>query len=265
MAEAVFQISGLEFAYGELTVLDGLDFRVEAGRFHGVLGPNGCGKSTLLDLMSACRRPRAGSLRFMGSELERLSRPRLAASLALVPQDFSLHFPFTVREVVLMGRHPHIPRFASPSARDRAAVEQAMAELEVTHLAGKLVTEISGGEKQRVALARALAQDAPVLLLDEPTSSLDVNHSLAVLSNLERRVRQAGATVVAVMHDINLAAAYCDDLLLLKNGKAHFAGPAAQALTPENLWAVFGVRARVSWDEYAGARVVTLRKPGGEA
>lgn len=265
MLEPMFHISGLQFAYGAWPVLYGLDFMVEPGRFYGVLGPNGSGKSTLLDLMCAARQPHGGRLRFQGQEVSRIAKGRLAAGLALVPQDLSLHFPFSVREVVLMGRHPHIPRFASPSLQDQEAVDRAMAEMEINHLAEKKVTELSGGEKQRTALARGLAQDAPVMLLDEPTSSLDVNHSLAVLGILERRVQEQGATVIAVMHDINLAAAFCDHLLLLKDGKDFFAGPAADALTPENLWQVFGVRARVAWDDYAGSRVVTLQKPGGAA
>lgn len=261
MAEAVFEISGLAFAYGPLPVLRGFDLTVEGGHFHGVLGPNGSGKSTLLDLMTATRRPDAGSVRFLGREVSAVAPARLATRLALAPQDYAMHFPFTVREVVAMGRHPHIPRFASPRAEDLAAVERAMDEMEVAGLAHKQVTALSGGEKQRVALARTLAQDTPVILLDEPTASLDVNHSLAVLRGLEQRVREQGRTVVAVMHDIGLAAAFCDRMVLIKQGRAHAAGPTDQVLNARAIQEVYGVEARVAFDDFAGCRVVTLRKP----
>lgn len=260
MAEAVFHISGLEFAYGPQVVLRGLELEIRPGCFYGIVGRNGCGKTTLLDLMTGVRRPTAGSIRLWGRELGRYSRRELARSLALAPQEFAIDFPFTVQETVLMGRHPHLPRFSSPSAQDLAVVEEAMAELAVDQLAGKLVTELSGGEKQRVVLARVLAQDTPVILLDEPTSNLDVNHSLAVLGVMEQRVRRRGHTVVAVLHDLALAAAFCDRVIFLSGGRVFAAGPTAEVLTAANLAAVFGVEARVDWDPFAGCRTVVFRK-----
>jgi iron complex transport system ATP-binding protein len=137
--------------------------------------------------------------------------------------------------------------------------------MEVDGLAGKRLGELSGGERQRVALARALAQDAPTLLLDEPTSHLDVNHALAVLATAERLVRDQGRTVVAVMHDLNLAAAFCDEVIFLRAGRLHSQGPVQDALTPQSLAEVFGVTARVDWDDFARARVVVFQKPGGAA
>ena len=262
---AVYSLRGLGFAYGDVPVLRGLDLELGPGRFHGIVGPNGCGKTTLLDLMVAGRPPASGTVSFLGRGLESYSRRELSRRLALVPQDFAIGFPFTVRETVLMGRHPHIPRFAAPAPADLAAVDQAMAELELEGLAHKLVTELSGGEKQRVVLARALAQDTPVLLLDEPTSNLDVNHSLAVLRVVEARVRQQGRTVVAVMHDLNLAAAFCDHLVFMKQGRLHAHGPTAQVLQGDCLAEVFGVRARVDWNDFAGSRVVVFKKDGGGA
>ena len=262
MPETVFDIRGLAFAYGEVPVLEGLDLRIRSGRFYGVVGPNGCGKTTLLDLMVGNRRPGRGSISLLGRPLERYSRVELARRLALAPQEFAINFPFTVWETVLMGRHPHIPRFASPGRRDLEAVEKAMAALEVSGLRDKLVTELSGGEKQRVVLARALAQDTPVLLLDEPTSNLDVNHSLAVLAVVERRVRREGHTVVTVLHDLGLAAAYCDHLIFIKQGRVLAAGPTEQVLVSRNLARVFGVQARVGWDEFAGCRTVVFKKEG---
>lgn len=259
MAEAIFEISGLCFAYGGHPVLTGLDLTLEEGRFHGIVGPNGCGKTTLLDLMARNRKPAAGGLRLMGRELGSYSRGGLARRLALTPQEFAVNFPFSVRETVLMGRHPHIPRFASPARRDLEAVERAMALMGVERLAHKPMTELSGGEKQRAVLARALAQDTPVLLLDEPTSHLDVNHALAVL-RAAADLAARGRTVAAVMHDLNLAAAFCDRLAFIKDGRVLDSGPAEQVLNEANLARVFGIQARVGWDDFAGCRTVTFKK-----
>ena len=261
MAEPLLDIRGLRFAYHQAMVLDGLDLAVEGGRFYGVLGPNGCGKSTLLDLITGTLRPGAGSLRLRGREIGSTPRIALARELALVPQEFSARFSFSVRDTVLMGRHPHLPRFTAPGAEDQAAVEEAMARMDVAHLAAKPVTRLSGGERQRAALARALAQDTPLILLDEPTSHLDVKHAWSVLGCLEDLVRRRGRTVLAVMHDLGLAAAFCDHLVLINQGRVFAAGPSREVLTSANLREVFGVTARVAWDDFAGARTVTFHKP----
>lgn len=265
MAEPVFSISGLDFAYGPLPVLRGLELALAPGRFHGLVGPNGCGKTTLLDLMTGHRRPAAGAVSFQGRPLTAWRAGELARALALAPQEPGLNFPYTVFETVLMGRHPFIPRFAAPARRDLDRVEAAIARLDLAHLAQKPVTELSGGERQRVILARTLAQEAPVMLLDEPTNNLDVRHALSVLAELERLVRQEGRTVVAVLHDLNLAAAFCDHLVLMKDGVVHAQGPIAEAMSAENLAAVFGVAARVRWDDFAGARVVVFERPEARA
>jgi iron complex transport system ATP-binding protein len=265
VASPVYAVSGLEFAYGPLQVLRGLSLSILPGRFYGIVGPNGCGKTTLLDLMAGSRRPRAGRLLFQGKDLETYAGNQLARHVAMVPQEFVTNFPFTVLETVLMGRHPHIPRFAAPTATDLALVEKAMEQMELGDLREKLVTELSGGEKQRVVLARALAQDTPTLLMDEPTSNLDVNHSLAALGVMDGLVRQEGRTVVAVMHDLNLAAAFCDHLIFMRDGRIHGAGPTGEVLDSRNLREVFGVRARVKWDDFAGSRVVVFKKDGGRS
>ncbi|MFH1913406.1 MAG: ABC transporter ATP-binding protein [Pseudomonadota bacterium] len=246
MAEAVaYTIRDLRFDHGETPVLRGIDLDFEPGRFHAVVGPNGSGKTTLLDLMAGLARPSSGSVLVNGEPAHTMRPAAMARLTALVPQRFDGDFPFTVRETVLMGRHPHIPRFSRPAAADLAAVDAAMAVMDVARLASRTLAELSGGERQRTVLARALAQTTPGLLLDEPTSSMDIRHTLATMAELGRLARDEGRSVVAVLHDLNLAATCCDRIVMLKGGTVHTQGDPATALTPETIRAVFGVRATV--------------------
>lgn len=254
-----FEVEGLGFGYGPAPVLRGLDFVLSPGRFYGLIGPNGCGKSTLIDLLAGHRPPDAGRIRYRGRPLAAYSRRRLAREVALVPQDFYINFPFRAGEIVMMGRYPHMPRFGGPSPGDRRAVDEAMARTDTARLAGRYVTELSGGERQRVVIARALAQDTPFLFLDEATSNLDINHALVMLGLFRDGVRRGGKGVLAVFQDLNLAALFCDRLLLLKDGRLLDQGPLADVLTPDNLRRVFGVAARVAHDEFAGAPQVVFR------
>ncbi|MEW5723162.1 MAG: ABC transporter ATP-binding protein [Thermodesulfobacteriota bacterium] len=259
MAEEVLAARGLEFSYGDLRVLAGVDLTVRSGRFYGLVGPNGSGKTTLLDLLAGLRKPDRGEVLFRGRSIGQYPRRELARQIALAPQASAVDFPYTVREIVLMGRHPHLRRFAGPAGEDLDAADRAMEEIGIYGLRDKLVTELSGGEKQRVVLARVLAQDTPVLMLDEPTSSLDVKfalHALGVVAGLTRR----GRTAVSVLHDLNLAAAFCDELIFLYAGRVHQAGPTGEVLTPESIARVFGVEARVGWDDFADARQVVFKK-----
>jgi iron complex transport system ATP-binding protein len=254
-----FRVENLSFAYGTRTVLEGLNFALEAGRFYGLVGPNGCGKSTLLDLLAGHRRPAHGRILYRQQPIESHGRRRLSRELALVPQDFYINFPFRVEEVVMMGRYPHLGRFARAGAADWQRVDAAMARTGIAAFRGRLVSELSGGERQRVVIARALAQDAAWLFLDEATSNLDVNHALAVLGQVRRSVRQEGKTAVAVLQDLNLAALFCDELLLLKQGRLVTAGPTAEVLTAANIRRLFEVDARVARDPESGSRHVVFR------
>jgi len=255
----LFELTGVGFGFGGPPVLAGVDLSLAPGRFHGIVGPNGAGKTTLLDLLAGLKRPGQGRVLLSGRPLETRGRGELARVLALVPQEYAVNFPFTVEEVVMMGRHPHIPRFGAPSDQDRRLVKRALDLMGLADLAGKQVTQLSGGEKQRVILARALAQDTAALLLDEPTANLDIHHALSALAVVAGRVRTEGATAVAVMHDLNLAAAYCDRLVLLKEGRVLAVGPTGQVLTAANLALAFGVEARVRDDDFSGAKTVVFR------
>ncbi|WP_338669993.1 ABC transporter ATP-binding protein [Pseudodesulfovibrio methanolicus] len=249
MDSAAFTLQGLGFAYGDTPVLRDLDLELAPGMVHGVVGPNGSGKSTLLGLLAGLLAPDRGAVRLNGEDVSDCSPARLARRCALVSQDQALRFPFTVAETVLMGRHPHIPRFSRPAPHDLQRVEQALDAMDLQALRHRPVADLSGGERQRTAVARGLAQETPALLLDEPTSAMDIRHAMAAMDELTRLAR-AGRTVVAVLHDLNLAARYCDNLVMLDKGAVHAYGNVSRTLTPENILAVFGVRAAVLDTEY---------------
>ncbi|MDO8785388.1 MAG: ABC transporter ATP-binding protein [Syntrophales bacterium] len=256
----MFDIDGLSFWYGKNKALDDISLTVAPGRFYGVIGPNGCGKTTFLDLLVRNRLPGKGTIRYSGRELREYGRRKLAREIALVPQDFYINFPFTVREVVLMGRHPYIPRFGSPSEGDLRLADEIMEKLEIDWFGNKYVTELSGGEKQRVVFARALVQDTPVLILDEGTSSMDIQHTLSVLEIVAQKVKENGITVIAALHNLNLAALYSDRLLFMKSGRIVAEGNTHEVLNEKNIGEVFEVDSRVYFDQYAGKTQVVFRR-----
>ena len=256
--DIAFHIDDIGFGYTEKPLIENLSARFDKGKFIAIVGPNGCGKTTLVNLLAGALRPKWGRIFFKGNPLADYGKRNLAREIALMPQDFNINFSFTVREVVMMGRYPHIPRFSQPSALDHARVDEALAATDTTTFAARLVTELSGGERQRVAVARALAQGTPFLLLDEATSNLDIRHAITLLGQIRDGIEKEGRTVIAVFQDINLAVRFCDDLLMMKNGRIEAFGPTSEVLTPENLQRVFDIEARVRFEPYAGAGQVTF-------
>lgn len=228
---------------GGTTVLDGVSLACRPGRVTGLLGPNGSGKTTLLHTVAGLRRPAAGRVLLGGQDVHALRARERARLVALVEQVASTSLELPVRQVVDLGRVAHRVRFGPPlSDPDGAdAVARAMATAQVEHLADRSWHALSGGERQRVHLARALAQEPAVLLLDEPTNHLDLGHQLDFLE----RVRGLGLTTVAALHDLELAAAYCDDLVVLDRGRLVAHGPVAEVLTPALVAEVYGVRVTV--------------------
>jgi iron complex transport system ATP-binding protein len=234
--------------------IDGVSVGVPAGRLTALLGPNGAGKSTLLQLLLGTLAPDAGEVRFRGRPLGRWPRAELARAVGVVPQGEDAAFAVTARELVEMGRYPHLGPWRRAGAADRRAVADAMARCDVAHLAGRAVHTLSGGERQRALVARALAQAVPsdaalgkpapageqaaVLALDEPTAALDVRHEMQ-LFELLRALADGGATVLLVTHHLNLAARYADHLVLLDAGRVVAAGPPADVLTRAHLERVF--------------------------
>lgn len=246
--EAVFKISGGSFSYRDTLVLKDINLNINSGKFYGLIGPNGTGKTTLLDILMGNLELQEGSNLFKGSPIKKYKNQELAKMLALVPQDYSMGFSYSVLDVVLMGRHPHIPRFSRPSTEDYETIEEAMRILDISHLRNRPVTDLSGGEKQRVVVARALAQQTEVLILDEATSNLDIQHTIEIMRVIRKRVEEDATTVVAAIHDLNLASAFCDELIVLKDRRVHSTGPVSSVLTTDLLADVFRVSGKIETD-----------------
>jgi iron complex transport system ATP-binding protein len=243
----------LTLAYGERTVIEDLDLTVPAGRITAIVGANACGKSTLLRSMSRLLSPRAGRVLLDGRAVHRMPAKELARTLGLLPQSPIAPEGITVADLVGRGRHPHQGVFSRWSREDDAAVAAALEATRTTALADRAVDELSGGQRQRVWIAMALAQQTDLLLLDEPTTFLDVAHQVEVLDLLTDLNRTRGTTIVMVLHDLNLAARYADHLVALADGRIHAAGTPAEVLTEDCVRAVFGLDSRVVVDPTSGA------------
>jgi iron complex transport system ATP-binding protein len=253
-AAPIYDVRALEVKLGGRRVLGPIDLRIPSGAFLGVLGPNGSGKTTLLRALTGGLRPSAGEILLEQRLLREYRATELARMTGVVPQQFSLDFSFTVEEMVAMGRYAHAGRSAAPAARagqlgearaaDGAAVAAALEATGTTALSGRLVTELSGGERQRVLIAQTLAQETPVLLLDEPLNNLDLNHQLEIMQLLSR-LHADGRTIVVVLHDLNMASQYCNELLLLDHGEVAAQGAPADVLDPRKILEVFKVRVAV--------------------
>lgn len=249
---ALVECDGVSFAYGPIQALTDLSFSVTGGELFGLLGPNGSGKSTVVRLLSRVLRPLGGSVRFDGRDLGTYGREELARQIAVVPQESRIELPFSVLEVVLMGRSPHLEGFGLERARDVTIAYRAMEQTGVRALAAREVHELSGGERQRVILARALAQEPRLLLLDEPTAFLDIKHQVEVYDLVKALSRRDGLTVVAVLHDINLAALYCDRIALLKAGRVFCCGTPGEVLTYGHIKAVYETEVYIGLNDLTG-------------
>jgi iron complex transport system ATP-binding protein len=241
----VVEVDGVECRYGSVKVLEDVSLAVKEGDFVGVLGPNGSGKTTLIKSISRVLKPHKGAILLNGADIYSLKEVEVARQMAVVPQDSSVGFSFTALDIVLMGRNPHMTRFQMESTKDIAIARKAMQLTNTWHLAERPITELSGGERQRVIIARALAQEPTVLLLDEPMTHLDINNQLEIMDLVKQLCAEEGLIVLAVFHDLNLAARYCTSAILLKNGRIFSAGSLDVVLTSENIKNVFRVDAIV--------------------
>jgi len=252
IANAVLGADGVSFGYRREQVLHGISIGIECGETLGIIGPNGSGKSTLLRILSGVLEPHAGSVQLFGRPLAAYTPVERARKIAVVPQETAVEFPFTVTETVLMGRAPHLGRFALEGDLDLEAARSAMRRTGVLHLADRSLHELSGGERQRVILARALAQDAAILLLDEPAAFLDIRHEVEIY-DLLHDLKQEGRTVVTVLHDLNLAALYCDRVALMKDGRLVALGSPAEVITYKAITEVYEVDVYVDRNDVTGA------------
>ncbi|KQC03368.1 MAG: hypothetical protein APR53_05375 [Methanoculleus sp. SDB] len=236
----MIDVNDIDVGYDEIErILSHISFKVADGTFFGIIGPNGSGKTTLIKALSRILIPRSGAIFLEERDLVGFSYRDLAREVSVVPQETSISFDFTVEDIVMMGRHPYLTRFSSETPEDLEIVRHAMELTNTLRFKDRSVNEISGGERQRVIIARALAQQPKILLLDEATSHLDISHEMEILSiitNLKGEV-----TVVAIFHDLNLAALYCDELVLLNEGRIVNIGTPAEVLTRENIREVYGI------------------------
>ena len=249
------------YAAGAPLVVDGVTVRLADGALAGILGPNGSGKTTLLRLLSGTRRPGSGRVLLDDRPLDQLSRRDAARQIAVVPQETELAFEYTAIEIVLMGRHPHLGVFTVEGPEDLRIARDAMTATGTNHLEDRPFHELSGGEKQRVVIAAALAQSATLLLLDEPTASLDLGYQLEISSLLSRLNQDHRVTMAISTHDLNLAASICRELILMRNGRVLAAGPTNEVLTPENITLLYDVEADVQINSETGhMTVVPIRR-----
>ena len=238
-------LSHVSFSYIDVPVLHDIDLAIERGEMVALLGPNGSGKTTLIKLLSGVLRPTEGEIHLDGSSLRRLKRREVAQRVAVVPQQFHMPFAFTLREVVLLGRTPFLKAFSNEEERDYKAVQRSMELIGVTELGQRFFNELSGGERQKGILAMALVQEPKLLLLDEPTAHLDINHQVEILDLVKGLNREQGITVIGAMHDLNLAALYFDRLILLKEGRILADGPPSDVLTEGTIKEVFAASVQV--------------------
>ncbi|HJX61898.1 MAG TPA: ABC transporter ATP-binding protein [Dehalococcoidia bacterium] len=270
----MLEIRDLTLSYGERLALRDVSLSLAKGELLGVVGPNASGKSSLIRAITDVVTPQCGEVRLGGSLVRRLSRREMSLRVAVVPQNPSLPEAFTALEVVLMGRTPHLGLLQSERRADWAAVRRALEQTDALELAERRIGELSGGERQRVVVARALAQEAPLLLLDEPTAHLDVGHQAAVLELLQRLCRSDGAdgspkAVLAVVHDLTLAAQYCDRLAMLSEGRLVALGSPQEVLLPQVVASVYRTQVSIFPHPVTGRPVVTPAAngaaPGGQS
>ncbi len=253
----VIEACEIKYRYSRDWVLDGLSLAVEQGEIAGIIGPNGSGKTTILKLFSKVLEQESGSIRLMGQDIAAMKHKEIAKMVAVVPQGTSIAFPFTVREIVLMGRSPHLGLLQMERESDMSIADNAMALTDTLEFADRNIDELSGGERQRVIVARALTQEPKVMLLDEPTSYLDINHQVEIFDLIKRLNSERDLTVVIVSHDLNMAAEYCDRLILLKNGRVYKDGSPSEVITETDIREVYAANVVVSENAITGAPHIT--------
>jgi iron complex transport system ATP-binding protein len=252
----MIKVEKLKFSYNDEPVLKDIHFQIMMGEFVGLIGPNGAGKSTLLKLLVRTLAPQTGQVFLHGRPLREYSGKELARQIGFVQQDFSSAFPFSAREVVLMGRFPHQKTFFADSRQDREIVRQAMEATDCYGLKERPFNRLSGGERQRVVLASALAQEPRILLLDEPTTALDLKHQVHFYDIITSLQRQENLTVLSVTHDVNLISRYCKRIMILKKGELLADGPVDKVMTTDTIEKTYDTKIQIISDPQSGTPVI---------
>ena len=257
------EVSDVSYCYSKSIVLDGISFTVGKGEILGILGPNGCGKTTLLKNLNKNLSPCGGCVLLDGDVLEDIKKKDVAKKIAVVPQTNEIHFSFTVRDVVSMGRMPFQGMMSGESEEDKRIVDDAIRLTGLERLADRHINTMSGGERQRVIIARAIAQTPQIILMDEPTLHLDISMQFDALNLVYRLAKENGLTVIIVSHDLPMVARYCDRILMIHDHKIHALGTPEEVLTPDNMRIVFNVDAELRYDEKIGRNTVILHDSYG--
>jgi iron complex transport system ATP-binding protein len=258
----MIEVSSISFRYHEEWVLQDVSFRVEKGEFVGVIGPNGSGKTTLLKLLYRLLVPQRGEILFELVPVKKMDRRDIAKRVAVVAQETQLLFPFSVLETVLMGRSPYLGRLLFESEKDLEIARKAMEWTKVLSFSERPVEELSGGERKRVFIARALAQEPDVILLDEPTANLDIQHQIDFLDLILTLNRERGLTIVMASHDMNIASEFCDRLILLRGGRIYQIGTPEEVVTKENIESVYGCEVWIDRHPISGMPRISLLRKG---
>ena len=252
------EVRDLRYLYDKHIVLDGVDLKIREGEILGILGPNGCGKTTLLRNLNKNLSPKGGCVLLNDIDMERIQKRDVAKEVAVVPQTNEIHFSFTVRDIVAMGRMPFQGMLGGETQRDKEFIESAMLQTGVMKFADRHINSMSGGERQRVIIARAIAQTPKIILMDEPTLHLDISMQFDALNLVYKLSREQGLTVVIVSHDLAMVARYCDRIVMLHDHRIHALGTPEEVLTPENMKTVFNVDAELIYDEKIKKHTVLL-------
>ena len=255
---SIIKLEQIGFRYNEHWVLKNVSFEVNKGEFLGILGPNGSGKTTLLNIIDGILAPQEGEIWINGTTCKKLKRENLARIIAVVSQDSPMIFPFTVQEIVLMGRAPHLSKWRFEGETDFKIAHQSMEMTDTLSLMNRSMNALSGGERQRVLIARALAQEPQIMLLDEPTAFLDIKHQIDFFDLVKTLNKEQALTVIAVTHDINLASLYCDRIVLLRSGYIHCMGSPDEVIDESNIKEVYETNVTVDRNPVTGQPRVTL-------
>jgi iron complex transport system ATP-binding protein len=255
---AILEIQDITAGYGNGDIIKNISFSLNKGEFLSVLGRNGSGKSTMIKAIQGLLKDISGKILVDGKEMLSYKPRELAQKMAYVPQLFEVSFEFTVEEVILMGRYVHQGKFTGITAEDKGIIEEIMDLTEITRLKDKIIAHLSGGERQRVFIARALAQDTPLLFLDEPSAHLDINYQVEIYQILKRLQEEKNKTILTAEHNINLAIPYSQRLLFLKNGRIHSLGSPIELITKQNIQEVFHTDVDVRKNLHSGLPEISL-------